>query len=254
LTRVIQRCKTEFYRRFLLKLLFFSLLLLNIHLLFSQELAFPPKVNLFQHTMSQRHFHELPYARIWGWSAEGKVAYSVAGSTLAGQIIDFVILDLVTNNNVFELRMAQYRHHYTIYDETLYSFYAADILGALMLNNIINKRTDFLPFPFKANSIEYNVQLIVEYQKDQMDLGRDNVDVVSGYMVVVTANDRRKIIANFDALSNVFVSVFSVYVAGYFLSPFESRLLVVVAERLWVHSMWELRYRFIGFNLDIGLN
>ena len=237
-----------------MKLLFFSLFFLNIHLLFSQDFVFPPKVNLFQYTISQRYFHEFPHARIWGWSDEGKVAYSVDRSTLAGQIIDFVILDLVTNNNVFELRMAQYRHHYTIRDEALYSFYATDILDALRLHNIINERTDFLPFPFRANSIEYNVQLIVEYQKDQMDMGRDDVDVVSRYMVAVTANDRRKIIANFDALSNVFISVFSVYVAGYFLSPFESRVLVVIAERFWMHSMWELRYRFIGFNLDIMLN
>jgi len=237
-----------------MKLLFFTFFSLNIHLLFSQELDFPPKINLFQHTVSQAYFHELPYARIWGWSDEGKVAYSVDRSNLTGQIIDFIILDLVTNNNVFELRMAQYNHHYTIRDEALYIFYATDILSALRIHNIINERTDFLPFPLRANSIEYNIQIIVEYQKDQMDLGRDDVDVVSRYMVAITANDRRKIIANFDALSNVFISVFNVYVAGYFLSPFEGKVLVVVAERFWVHSMFELRYRFIGLNLNIGLN
>jgi len=237
-----------------MKLLLLGLFFLNTHLLFPQELIFPPKIELSQYTVPQVYFHDLPYARIWGWSREGKVAYSVTSITVAGQTVDFVILDLVTNNNVFELIMTQHNHGYAIRDEDLYNFYAIEILNALKIHNIINEQTDFLPFPFIIDSIKYNVQLVVEYQKDQRGLWPDDIDVVMRYAVAVTANGRKRIVANFDALSNVFISVFSVYVAGYFLSPCESRVLVVVAERFWVHSMWELRYRFIGFNLDIGFN
>ena len=237
-----------------MKLLFFSLLFLNIHFLFSQELTFPPKINLFQHSESQRRFNSFPHARVWGWSNNGKVAFSVESDGVAGQIIGFFVFDMITNSNVFELIMRQHTHNYTIRDEALYNFYANNILNALRIFNIISYQTEFLPFPFSVNNVEYNTHLIVEYQKDQMALGRDDVDVVSRYTVVITANDRSKVIANFDGLSNAFISTFSVYAAGYFLSPFESRALVVVAESFWVHSMFELRYRFIGFDLETGFN
>ena len=71
------------------------------------------------------------------------------------------------------------------------------------------------------------------------------------YKVSVTAGGKSKIISTFTPLSSV---TGHVYVCGYFLSPFENRAMVVIAEEVWVHEGTELFYKFAGCHLGSGFN
>jgi len=218
-----------------------------VHFLPAQYLNFPPKVDLFQYVVSESFIHNIPSARIWGFSEDGKIAFSIETMHPAvGQIIIFTIFDLVTNNNVFELITGQHIHGSMGRDEALYNLYVTAILDALEIHNIINKNTEFLPFPFRINDIVYNIQIInVEYEQDSSDRGFDYV--VSKYTVLLTANDKERIIANINISGS---TTFNVYISGFFLSPFENRVMLVVAEIGFFHGEGRvIGYRFIGFHL-----
>ena len=234
-----------------LKAVVFGFVFLNACFLQAQELVFPPKINFFQYSESSSRglLYEIPNARVWGWSNNGKVACSVERQVdgRGGQIIDFVILDLITDDTVFELKMDSFDYN-DAEDEALYNFSMAAISNALRTHNISWQGTEFFRFPIRKNDIVYGSRIInVETQK--FDFGFDTV--VSKYSVLVTADEKRKIIGTFTPVSTV---TGYVYVCGYVLSPFENRALVVVAEEHWGHEGTELTYRFSGCNLGVGFN
>ncbi|MCL1813874.1 MAG: hypothetical protein FWG29_10205 [Treponema sp.] len=219
----------------------------------AQELAFPPKINLFQYSasISQRPLYGFPNARIWGWSNNGKVAYSIETEVdgRGGQKIDFVVFDLISDETIFELKMDSFNHN-DVEDEILYNLFSSDIANALRINGIISQRIEFLPFPIRINNTVYNSQIInVEHKKGDEYGFFDSL--VSKYMVKVIANEKSKIIANFNPVHTL---TGYAYVCGYFLSPFENRALVVVAEEHWGFEGTELTYRFSGCHLGVGFN
>ena len=215
------------------------------------SLDFPPKINLFQHShsVSQCPLWGFPGARIWGWSNNGKVAYSVEREIdgRGGQIINFVILDLLSDKTVFELKMDSFDNN-DVTDESLYNLFSVNILNALRGHGINQGRTQFLPFPLKRNNTEYNANIIdVEYKSNDDGLFDR---IVLRYKVSVMANDLgKKIIGTFTPIEN---RTGYIYICGYFLSPFENRALVVVAEEHWGHEGTELTYRFSGCHLGVG--
>ena len=233
------------------KLFIFGFILLNVHSLFAQGLVFPPKINFFQYSRpaSQDLLYDFPNARVWGWSNNGKVAYSIERDVdgRGGQVIDFVILDLITDDTVFELKMDSFDNN-DIEDEALYNVFRTNILGALRTYGIVQESPRFLPFPLSRNNMTYNSQ-IINVEKNKFDFGFDTV--VSKYSVLVTADGKRKIIGNFTP---VHTGTGYVYVCGYILSPHENRALVVVAEEHWGHEGTELSYRFSGCHLGVGFN
>lgn len=120
----------------------------------------------------------------------------------------------------------------------------------MKINNIVEQKTEFLQFPIGKNNTVYNSNIVdVEY-KDGLDGFFDN-NVVAKYVVEITANNRKKIIGNFNPLN--FLTRY-VYICGYFLNPFENRALVVIAEEHWGFEGTELTYRFSGCHLGVGFN
>ena len=236
-----------------LRLPFFCFLFFFLHYLQAQELVFPPKINLFQHSrpVSQGQLYGFPDARIWGWSNNGKVAYSIetAVEGRGGQVIDFVILDTITDKALFELRMDSFDHGEDddATGEALYRLYRADILNALNTHNIIQGAAVFFPFPINRNNTAYNANIAgIEYKSDEYGFFDR---VVTKYNVTVTANNKTKTISVFTPVRSVTANV---YICGYFLSPFENRALVVTAEEAWVFEGTELFYRFAGCHLGVG--
>ena len=231
-------------------MLLFFLLFFCLQFLSAQKLNFPSKINFFQYSKSDSgHLYEIPNVRVWGWSKNGKVAYSIERKVegRGGQEIDFIILDLITDNPVFELKMDSFDNN-DVEDEALYNMYRAAISNALKTNNIINQKTVFLPFPFTRNKTRYDSQIInTEYIKSDFAFSF----VVSEYTVLVTANDKRKITGNFAPVNSL---TGYVYICGYIVSPYENRALVVVAEEHWGHEGTELTFRLSGCNLGVGFN
>jgi hypothetical protein len=224
----------------------------------ARKLDLPPKINLFQYAEKtpQSPLYGFPDARIWGWSKDGKVAYSIERiiDGRGGQRIDFIIFDLIPDSVVFELKMDSFDHdEIDEYDYTgvaLYNIFNDEISNALKTHNIIGQRTEFSPLPIRKNNTEYNIGIIdTEHKKDNSGLGFD--EVVSKYTVLATTDAKRKVIANLNPLNAL---TFSVYISCYFLSPFENRALVIVAEEAFVFEGTELFYRFIGCHLGVGFN
>ena len=220
----------------------------------AQELVFPPKVNLFQHSraVSQGQLYGFPETRIWGWSNNGKVAYSIETIVegRGGQVIDFVIMDTVTDKTVFELRMDSFDHGEDdgATGEALYRLYRASIINALNTHTIIRGPAAFLPFPINRNNMTYNAGIVdIQYKNDEYGFFDR---VVTKYSVTVTANNRTKTISIFTPVRASVTGY--VYMCGYFLSPFENRALVVTAEEAWVFEGTELFYRFAGCHLEAG--
>ena len=237
-----------------MKLLVLIIVFLNVHLLSAQEFNIPPKSDLFQYTVStsNRPLNTFPDVRIWGWSRDGKIAYSIEKENpgVGGQVIDFIILNLINDSVVFNLEMEGYDDTSGLYIpvEALYNMHRVVISNALRTHNIAGGRNDFLRFPFRRNDIMYNSQ-ITGIQRLTSEFGFGNV--VSRYTVLVTADNRRKVISNLNVINS---ETFEVYIAGYFLSPFENRILVVIAEEHWVWGDGAITYRFSGCNLGVGFN
>jgi len=234
-------------RKFKLLYLFFFCL----RLLPAQELSFPPKINFFQHSRSASGgmLYEIPNARVWGWSNNGKVAYSIERQVdgRGGQKIDFIILDLITDDTVFELNMDSFDCN-DAEDEALYNLFRANISNALRTNGIVQESPPFSAFPLARNNMTYNSQ-IINIERKNYDFGFETI--ILKYTVLVTADSKSKIIGNFAPVNTV---TGYVYVCGYILSPFENRALVVIAEEHWGNEGTELTYRFSGCNLGVGFN
>jgi len=240
------------------KLLIFCFVFFGIHYLQAQELALPPRIDLFRYSASASgnlNMFEYPNARIWGWSTNGKAAYSIERNVdgRGGRIIHFVIADLITDNTVFELIMDSF--DYDTYGddysyEDLYHIYGPFISDALQAHNIVLGQTnDFMSFPFRRNNMTFNSQIIdIEYVRDGAGMFEQ---AVSRYQVLVTADNRRKIIASLTPVSGV---TGYTYICGYFLSPFENRIMAVVAEEAWGYEGTRLNFRFIGCHLGVGFN
>jgi len=217
----------------------------------TQEMILPPKINLFQfNKKSYNSSYGYPDARIWGWSKDGKAAYSIETDIdgRGGRIINFVILNLITDEAVYELDIDSFNFD-DVDNETLYKIFRIDILSAMKEHDITSELTPFLSFPFKRNNIEYNAHISdIEYKDDQNGF----IDrIVSGYKVSVTANNGGKII---DSSAPGRSITGFVYVCGCFLSPFENRAMVVIAEESWVFEGTELFYKFAGCHLGAGFN
>ena len=235
-----------------LKLSFFCFLFFFLHNLQAQELVFPPKINLFQYSRPvSQSLYGFPEARIWGWSNNGKIAYSIETEVdgRGGQKIDFVILDLVTDKTLYELKMDSFDHGEDngVTGEALYGLYRTVIINALNTHNIIRGAAAFLPFPLVKNNTTYNAQIAnIDYKSDEYGFFDR---VVSKYNVTVAANGKTKTIGIFLPVRGV---TGRVYMCGYFLSPFENRVMAAAAEEAWGFEGTELIYRFAGCHLGVG--
>ena len=234
-----------------LKLFVLGFIFLSVQFLSAQQLSFPPKINFFQYSssVSGLPLYGFPNARIWGWSNNGKVAYSIETEVegRGGQRINFVVLDLISDDIDFELKLDSFDHG-DLTDEALYNLFKTDISNALRKYSISGQRTDFLRFPIRKNDMVYESRIINVEQKKN-DYAFDNV--VSKYTVSVTANGKSKTIGTFSPVNTI---TGYVYVCGYILSPFENRALVVLAEEHWGFEGTELTYRFSGCHLGVGFN
>ena len=213
----------------------------------SQGFNLPPVINLVQYSDFASGYHPVRYVRVWGWSKNGKIAYSIEGglNSEASYQINFAVLDLVTNNESFNLTILIdiYPGSADDWAEVFFEEHRADIVNALITHEIIEQQTDFLPFPMLRNNNLYYAQITdTEHGEDEKWLLGDTI---LRYSLSVAANDRKKIIGTFKP----FLWLADVDVCGYFLSPFENIILIVIAEDLGLYQHGGILYRFIGFQL-----
>ena len=229
----------------------FSFIFLAAGFLNAQEFTIPKPVDLFQHSVSSGAIYEFPIARIWGWSAAGKVAYSIEREVegRGGKIINFTVFDTVSDDVVVSFGIDTFDiGDDNLTSEYLYSLLRDRITNAIRANSIVGGGTDFRPFPIRRNNMEYSCSITnIVHSADNYGFFNDNV---SKYTVVVTANGKSKVVNTFesDALTR------KIYICGYILSPFENRALIVLAEENFVFEGTELFYIFGGCHLGTGFN
>jgi hypothetical protein len=195
--------------------------------------------------------------KMWGWAKNGRVAYSLEGKddTAAGAgyfCVDFIIFDFIEDINLFEFTMnsidqsaGQWKTRGKIAVD-LYAIYADEINGALSKYGIIEQQAEFLPLPIKQNNAVYTADAVMTSQSAQPGYGNPEIE----YKIVVKKNN-----ASSNTITTVQTSASAIAVCGYFLSPFENRVLVVIAEAdggAMCFFPAKMRFRFSGCHLDMG--
>jgi hypothetical protein len=241
-------------------IIFFTFFLLVTSHLIAENIKLPPKIDPFQYLVPKgiiynyshpyNEIYLFPDVRIWGWSSTGKVAYSIENiiEGKGGILIQYTVLDTITDDIVFNLKMDS--NDYGIDEsneniiEIIYTNEMEKIMNSMKYNNIIEQYSDFLSFPIKIGINEFNC-----YAKIENEIKPEFWDTILRYEVIANRNGKSKIIKTV-----LEVSALSIYICGYFKSPFENRILVVIAEEQWGFEGKELSYNFSGCHLEIGFN
>lgn len=196
-----------------------------------------------------------PTVRLWGWSEDGKAALSVTSEVngRGGTVVYYVVQDMVSDEILWTLeddtfnwenegadvegfepdRIAalSYERHRTAVDEALKRY------------AIQAETNPFLPFPMEWNEWTYTPKVSVVKEKEPQFYD----DIASYTVSLARSNGKTKKIAFVDDTESR-----NVHVCGYSLSPFEDRIIVVVAEEQFVFEGTELFYSFVGCDLKKG--
>ncbi|HCL79394.1 MAG TPA: hypothetical protein DIC53_05425 [Synergistaceae bacterium] len=196
-----------------------------------------------------------PDVRLWGWSKDGKAALSVVHEVAGrgGFEIYYVIQDMVSDKVLWTLDDDTYNWENEGADvegfdsdriaALSYKRNRAAVDGALQQYAIQGETNPFLAFPMEWNEWTYTPDIsIVEEKEPQF------YDDIASYTVsLARSGGKTKKIAFVDDTASK-----NVYVCAHTLSPFEDRVLVVIAEERFVFEGTELFYSFVGCDLKKG--
>jgi len=222
----------------------------------AQNIKLPPEVDLLKYIDVDKNnswvgsFIGPGIIRIWGWSKTGKIAYSIedVGAYSGFMEVIFIIFDYVNDNTLLKIDVnALDIDNDEAVAQDLFNHIKNKISDALKTHNITEQYAEFLPFPIKKNNTAYNINI------SGFTSGEDmwGAIPITGYTVSVTAKGKTKII-----MVNDYTRASKVYVCGYFISPFENRALIVLAEQTPPEFEGDvyLYLVFSGCHLDQGFN
>jgi hypothetical protein len=201
--------------------------------------------------------------RIWGWSRDGKVAYSNYIS-FEGDVFFVFILDMVNDKVLWRNTLDffddphPYEENYHWFDGDFYLDFINSFKNKCVQNGIEFIQTEFKELPIRHNNQTVNIIL----EKNETSLSHSEMDNLliiggkfEGYKIIAENQGKQKIILEKDFnihKSNYTIYADDIFVCGYFISPFENRALIVIGE--FAHS-WEgsdVTYSFAGCHLSVG--
>ena len=208
--------------------------------------------------------------RIWGWSRTGKIAISQeyiqpGYDNVKPHIsrLEYYIIDLNKDEIVFECSWDSYngmsysdKPPQIFFDmsesgvKKLFDLQKVSISNANARHGIIYNQSVFLSFPVKNDNYTYSCRANFTTRMEDEGAGQ----TIDNYDVIVSRNDgKRKAIASvslYDGDHNFFPNV---NICGYFKSPYENRIVVVIAEEL--SGLGEgIIWKFNGCHLEAGFN
>lgn len=218
---------------------------------FCQASALPDPIELFQYSRAPGRAYGFPVLRFWGWSKDGKIAYSMerAIEGRGGVQIEYVIQDLVSDEVLWTY--PDDSDTWDSYDETVdgsyaeYSFkHAAAVVGQSMdVYDIVAGPSEYRKLPVVSGGRGYEVAVKAEKEK------RESVeDAIASYSVIITRDDKK----SKAVMESSDVKALAVYACGYLASPYESRVAIVTAEERFVFEGTEMFYTISGCNLKVG--
>jgi hypothetical protein len=221
--------------------IFFAFLNSN---LFPQTPSYPPAIDLFEYNdISFKELIDISDIRIWGWSRDGKVAYSNDYYTdgYGGYTFMVAIFDLVEDTTVWE----NSAHYFEEFDEA-YNSLMDSFVDMCEQNAVEFTQSDFMELPIKYNNQE--VKIIVEETEFEEDDYMHDPGSISGYKIIAENNGKQKIIKEDAELHTLNI----VFECGYFISPFENRALIIIGVNVRAFEGYELRYILVGCHLSDG--
>ncbi|MCL2765147.1 MAG: hypothetical protein FWD40_07725 [Treponema sp.] len=241
----------------------------NMHVNYGAEnILLPLIVDLFQFDEEHEHFISLNYwfssrnnFRLWGWSRDGKAAYSYADIWDGPGWIstEVYILDLIDNSILWknsvvdngEGRRMIYSEGSGYDEEGPAIDYEAFFQGFrnICINNGIEFiQTEFRKLPVIHNNIVYNVIEEIN-KKEDSHYGYEEIE---SYRIIVETQGKRKVI-NEDGFSETeFIqnTIFNVFSLGYFISPFENRALIVIGRHIPHYEATNNDFLLVSCHLD----
>ncbi|MDR2870652.1 MAG: hypothetical protein LBV04_09400 [Deferribacteraceae bacterium] len=237
---------------------------------FKNALAVPPAQDLLKHVYGDGDDDddddEYEYSsgneiRIWGWSSDGKLAYSLDREIHVPMDFaqnwhynNFYILDLVDDSYVEDIDMS----HATDHDDGDgiaahgSSEYGAEeelrqrkpsIINAMHMFKITRQGAELMPFPATINGVKYEAELSNIISQDN-----DYEQNVTQYTVNIIADGKRKVLGTFEI--DGYDSIDNVHIAGYFYLPSANRIAVVLAED--DGRFGHISYVLTGCHLGVG--
>jgi len=218
--------------------------------LFGQDIRLPAEVDLCKYIDVDRNgsFIGPGILRIWGWSKTGKIAYSIedVGAYSGFTEVSFIIFDFVNDKTLVNISInaGDIDNDEAAFQE-LFNHIKNKISDAIKTHNITEQYAEFSPLPIKRNNKTYNLSI------SNTSSGEDmwGFIPITKYTVSVTANGKTKVI-----MVNNSTRASKVYACGYFISPFENRALIVLAQQSPPEFEGDIHFNFVfsGCNLDQG--
>jgi hypothetical protein len=216
--------------------------------------AGPPAYNFSKYLDFERKTHSA--INIWGWSRDGKVAYSNYVS-FEGDVFYVFIFDIINDKVLWQSALDlfndphPYEEGYNWFTGNFYLDFINNFKKVCSQNEIEFIQAEFKDIPIKHDN--QTVNIILEKNKTPLSsLERENLLIIGGdydsYKIIATYQGKQKIIKE----KSLAVYADDVFICGYFMSPFENRALIVIGE--FAHS-WEgsdVTYSFAGCHLSNG--
>ena len=206
------------------------------------DISLPPVINLYQYSEEKYDTYEKNF-RIWGWSKNGRVAYTYdvfEGGTKGTYAL---IFDFVQDKKIWSKSSEWNDWNGTGDDEGLPPdevFYQA-FINACIENGIELVQAEYRKLPIVHNNKTYNVIFDINLGPKMEYSG---VKFIDNYKIMVETQGKRKIIHSAQGNTS-----FNVFPYGYFISPFENRaLLVYGSQRPGGYNPTS----FVGCDLDRG--
>jgi hypothetical protein len=204
------------------------------------DISLPPVINWYQY-QNEYSPSESNY-RFWGWSKDGKVAYTYdiadgGVTTTYATIFNFVkdkatwskngLLDYDDNGNVLppsEVFLQEFRN-------------------ACIKNEIEFVQAKYRKLPIVHNNKTYKV--VLELAKVERE---DGPEVVDNYRILAYTDGKRKVV---HKAKDEEYDTYNIFLLGYFISPFENKVLFVMGSHIIGGHVFTF---FVGCDLDGGFD
>jgi len=236
----------------------------------AENVSLPPMIDLFKYDEELEHYISFNYwfssrnnFRLWGWSRDGKVAYSFADNWDGPGWISTEVYILNINDNkvlwknsvvdngegreMIHSEGKGYDEEGPIID---YEAFFSEFRNICANNRIEFVQTEYKKLPIIHNNRTFNIIKEINKRKNP----EYDYETIENYKIIIEAQGRRKVI-NEDSFSgsgsnrNIIFNIFSL---GYFISPFENRALIIIGRHIYHYEGTNNDFILIGFHLETG--
>lgn len=189
-------------------------------------------------------FNSFPDLYVLGFSIDGKIAWieKVFNEGAGFESLVFTIQNIVTDENVYSIKTNSEEINGSL--ETFVNLKKKEILSALQKYKINISDVTFKSFPSTIGDAKFNVE-ITDYENDSEYF-------MEGSSVKYKCEATKEGVGKKTLYSKEDHYIYNAYVCGYLKSPYENRIVVIVAEECIGFEGKDIRFVFTGCDLTKG--